>query len=839
MIQAASPLNDFTAQLPRKPRSHIVRTSLMSKVLSRDVRLRLLRAAAGSGKTTLMADCARSRTGEKFVWIPLHGATLSNQEFLQLLMQAMGLAAPEGISETQAAKALLSVSEPIWLMLDDYPHQPTPELDALLGRLLNLHTPTIQWWITSRRRIAISIAKLLIADELLELNGVDLALTQAELPALLGEGADLNAFESVYRDTQGWFAAASIWLAAQQSQRSHLSSNYHLESLLRDYVEIEVLGTLHGELRQQLAVLAVTSAFDEALCSHLLNLPDSYAWFRDLESQGALLYPIAEHPGWFRLMPTVASILARELSAENTQRIHLLACDWLAHHEQYRFAIDHALAAGEHRRATSLLEQLADRRLLHGFQSTQVFEWFNDLPSSLTHSSSELVLLNAFAFGVTFQIEKAAACLESLNRFLPAASAEQHSRTLGRAQALLGLLAHASGDRASAQRHCREAIAVVPVKDWAIQLLCRTTLINHALFAGELETADDLMVSTRQFLKLFDSELPAVALDNYQADIMMVRGRLVEAESLLERNLLLISNTIFSERGWVGRLHLKLGQIQMRLGKVPLAEEHLWAGFRIMHSALEPAAYQALLALADLALLDDEVGKANGLVDKASKLVATRKMAPSSYLACLELAQAKVLIRRSEPARALRLLENIKHRHSSGEASQPLSTMELLLECDGLEAEVGASNYADASSSLQAAINKAVLHGYHVSAADLTFKLALISYRAGDRESARHYLLQGLEATIPIQHHLPMEYLERNYPDLCSLVERKSRYDLLSERETEVLRLVESCLSNAEIGQRLFISMFTVKSHIQRICGKLGVRRRAQAVAKARSLGLL
>ncbi|MNO02166.1 CsgBAC operon transcriptional regulatory protein [compost metagenome] len=84
-----------------------------------------------------------------------------------------------------------------------------------------------------------------------------------------------------------------------------------------------------------------------------------------------------------------------------------------------------------------------------------------------------------------------------------------------------------------------------------------------------------------------------------------------------------------------------------------------------------------------------------------------------------------------------------------------------------------------------------------------------------------------------------MEYLERTFPELCSLVERDKQDGLLSEREKEVLRLVEACLSNAEIGRRLYISMFTVKSHIQRICGKLGVRRRAQAVAKARSMNLL
>ncbi len=839
MIPAASPFNSSRPQLPRKPRSHIIRTPLMNKVLSRDVRLRLFCAAAGSGKTTLMADCARTRNTGRIIWLSMHGAELSSEAFLQDILTALTDSAPENNTELLLTKTLMAVSDSLWIMLDDYPHRPTPELDALLGRLLNLPNNSVQWWVTTRRRIGINLAKLLIADELLEVNGVDLAITEGELPILLGEVSDTNAFESTFRETQGWFAAASIWLAAQQSRRNHLSINYQLESLLRDYVEIELLGTLPEKLRRQLAVLAVASAFNDALCSYLLELENSHAWFRDLESQGAFLYPIAEHPGWFRLMPTAASILTMELTAEEAERIHLRACNWLENREQYRFAIDHALAAGMHVRATKLLEQLANRRLLYGFQSTQVFEWFNDLPVSLTHSSIDLVLLNAFAFGATFQVEKAATCLESLNKFLPVADAEHQRRTLGRAQALLGLLAQASGDHLNAGRHCREAIEVLPVQDWAVHLVCRSSLINHALFAGQLEVADNLLVSARQFLKLFESDLPALVVDNYQADVMMVRGQLAPAEAMLERNLLLVSNTIYSERGWVGRTYLKLGQVQMRLGKMALAEEQFWTSFRIMHNALEPAAYQSLLALVDLALLDDEVGRANSLVDKAAKLLAESGMVSSSYLACLELAQAKVMIRRGEPERALPLLANIQQRHASGNSTQPLSTMELMFECEGLIVEVGTCDYLQASSKIQTIITKAYSHGYLASAADLIFKLARIAYKAGNKEEAKLWLQKGLEAAKPIQHRLPMEYLERTFPELCSLVERDKQDGLLSEREKEVLRLVEACLSNAEIGRRLYISMFTVKSHIQRICGKLGVRRRAQAVAKARSMSLL
>jgi LuxR family maltose regulon positive regulatory protein len=61
----------------------------------------------------------------------------------------------------------------------------------------------------------------------------------------------------------------------------------------------------------------------------------------------------------------------------------------------------------------------------------------------------------------------------------------------------------------------------------------------------------------------------------------------------------------------------------------------------------------------------------------------------------------------------------------------------------------------------------------------------------------------------------------------------------LSPRELEILRLVAGGATNRDVADALVITVGTVKSHLNRIMGKLGARNRVEAVAKAQALGLV
>ncbi|MBN9748020.1 DNA-binding response regulator [Amycolatopsis sp. A1MSW2902] len=109
------------------------------------------------------------------------------------------------------------------------------------------------------------------------------------------------------------------------------------------------------------------------------------------------------------------------------------------------------------------------------------------------------------------------------------------------------------------------------------------------------------------------------------------------------------------------------------------------------------------------------------------------------------------------------------------------------------------------------------------------------------KDAGRADIARALAAAASGQSVMDAEVQRRLLAGMSEPAEppvRSAADGVLSGREVEVLRLVAGGLSNREIAGRLFIGEATVKSHINRIFAKIGVRDRAQAVRYAFRHGL-
>ncbi len=81
-----------------------------------------------------------------------------------------------------------------------------------------------------------------------------------------------------------------------------------------------------------------------------------------------------------------------------------------------------------------------------------------------------------------------------------------------------------------------------------------------------------------------------------------------------------------------------------------------------------------------------------------------------------------------------------------------------------------------------------------------------------------------------------MSFFKRKEPVFKEETFPEGRNKLLTERENEVLRLIEMGFTNRQISEKLFISVNTTKTHISNIYSKLNVSNRTQAVSTIKNL---
>ena len=270
-----------------------------------------------------------------------------------------------------------------------------------------------------------------------------------------------------------------------------------------------------------------------------------------------------------------------------------------------------------------------------------------------------------------------------------------------------------------------------------------------------------------------------------------------------------------------GNLDAALAQTRQALGDQDGARSTIERAVQVAQSAnitrlvLQARAYQARIWLAQ-----GELELARGWARDYRRIGATEYV--RDFEDCT---LARVLLAEGQPGEASALLESLV---PPVEANGRRGTLIEILALRAL-AQQALGEEAAAADGLARALYLAEPEGYIRIFVDMGPAMASLLKQAATRGVAPAYTSQLLAAFGEEHLHGVASYA----PQMQPLVEP------LTERELEVLQLLAEELSNAEIGQRLFISLPTVKSHTRNIYGKLGVHSRKQAVAQARALGIL
>jgi LuxR family transcriptional regulator, maltose regulon positive regulatory protein len=192
---------------------------------------------------------------------------------------------------------------------------------------------------------------------------------------------------------------------------------------------------------------------------------------------------------------------------------------------------------------------------------------------------------------------------------------------------------------------------------------------------------------------------------------------------------------------------------------------------------------------------------------------------------------ARVLLAEDKPEQAMRLLGRLRE---NAQAAQRMGSEIAILTLEAMAMQAKGEKES-AASTLARALILAEPEGYVRTFVDEGPPMTkLLSGLLEDNQRGR---LDSLR-------RVPAHYLRK----LLAALERDATGtarpatglpEALSERELEVLQLIASGKSNRRIASELFISVGTVKTHINHLYRKLDAHSRTQALARARELGLV
>jgi LuxR family maltose regulon positive regulatory protein len=831
----------------------------LSTFANEDWRVAIIVAGAGAGKSVLAAQWFAASTecgGARFL---ADAADDRPARFWSYVVAALQRSRPgafdgsELLLRSRTGRSELFVSQllheaerldrQIVLMIEDLHTIHDASILSTLQEIVEYLPAQLRLVLTSRRDLALPVARWRARSWLVEVRQQDLAFDLGEAEQLLCalgvDGLAGEQIESLRIQTDGLVAALQLAAVAARGGDAHdvIRGFNGKNRIVADFIGSEVVDKQPEDVREFMICTSIAETLDPELCDALTQRSDSGLQIRAIEADTHFLTRLDDDRPSYRYHPLLREVLRAELTQRDPERVgrlHRVAAEVLEQRGESLAAARHLMAIDEYEPAFELLFDRIGRDWKQGDLDAAT-AWLDAVPVELIEQNAHRMLLYGLALCMCWRLDEASAWLARARAIVASSpSADEDEAVLEDALALMLFTLGGAGDGAA--RRCRVLDRTTRLPDLTfLRGTMQSNLARAQLLDNEPVRAFEWV--DRDVGGIGDGALPL----GVSARIALRLGHVVAAAECAGQAL--AAAETFGAPYDIETIDARLAQLGVAIQRDELASvPPMLEALHDISERLPTFTYRFLIAMEEVRVIRARSGLDAALAALTELRGWFDDRERPALQGRLDALEARFLMDAGEPGRA----EALVRRLPAGASPRGLLQARLLLcrgEANAARVALRGLELDNPRDQLHARLldtRAAMLLGEELDdtvarVVELAAPERFVRVLREEDEAITRLVRRAAEASAAFGSERLATALgapaRRHHATTVSLV--------LSDRERDVLRFLPTRLTNAEIASECLMSVNTVKAHLKKIYSKLMVTTRAEAVERARILGEL